>query len=184
MLQYLTGGQWGVVIRRPLEAATRTLPLLVLLFIPLAFGMQGLYARAQRPRRLTRLQLHKILSLHQVCSVASGDLFCRMAVVGVPAQSLVPKQDGTTDQRWSRRLQTLSGPGLVVYGFTATFAGIDWVMSLQADWNSTIFGMLVMGSQVLSALAFIVIVSVVLGASPPSLKFSRPNTFTIWGSCS
>ena len=69
------------------------------------------------------------------------------------------KQDRTTDQRWSRRLQTLSGPGLVVYGFTATFAGIDWVMSLQADWNSTIFGMLVMGSQVLSALAFIVIIS-------------------------
>ena len=185
MLQYLTGGEWGVVIRRPLEAATRTLPVLVLLFIPLAFGMQGLYARAHTAQATDTSSASQDPYLFtKFVLLRAAIYFAAWLLLAYLLNHWSRKQDGTTDQRWSRRLQTLSGPGLVVYGFTASFAGIDWVMSLQADWNSTIFGMLVMGSQVLSALAFIVIISVVLGASPPSLKFSRPNTFTIWGSCS
>ncbi len=178
MLQYLTGGEWGVVIRRPLEAATRTLPLLVLLFIPLAFGMQRLYMRAyaaqaadttppsQDPYLFTKFLL-----------LRAAIYFAAWLLLAYLLNHWSTEQDRTTDPRWSKRLQTLSGPGLVVYGFTATFAGVDWVMSLQADWNSTIFGMLVMGSQVLSTLAFIVIIVVLLAASPPLSEVLTPKHF-------
>lgn len=178
MLQYLTGGEWGVVIRRPLEAATRTLPILVLLFIPLAFGMQGMYTRAhtaqttdatppsEDPYLLTKFFL-----------LRAAFYFAVWLLLAYLLTHWSKKQDRTADPRWSKRLQTLSGPGLVVYGFTATFAGVDWVMSLQADWNSTIFGMLVMGSQVLSALAFVVIIAVLLSAFPPLSKVLVPKHF-------
>jgi len=178
MLQYLTGGEWGVVTRRPLEAAARTLPVLVLLFIPLAFGMQGLYTRAhavqatgattpsEDPYLLTKFFLLRA-AIYFVVWLLLAYLLTHWST----------KQDRTADPRWSKRLQALSGPGLVVYGFTATFAGIDWVMSLQADWNSTIFGMLVMGSQVLSAFAFIIIITVLLSAFPPLSKVLVPKHF-------
>lgn len=178
MLQYLTGGEWGVVIRRPLEAATRTLPVLVLLFIPLAFGMRGLYSRAHAAQATDTPSASQDPYLFtQFVLLRAAIYFAAWLLLAYLLNHWARKQDGTTDQRWSRRLQTLSGPGLVVYGFTATFAGIDWVMSLQADWNSTIFGMLVMGSQVLSALAFIVIICVVLAASPPLSEVLVPKHF-------
>lgn len=178
MLQYLTGGEWGVVIRRPLEAATRTLPVLVLLFIPLAFGMQGLYARAHTAQATDPSSTSQDPYLFtKFVLLRAAIYFAAWLLLAYLLNHWSRKQDGTTDQRFSRRLQTLSGPGLVIYGFTASFAGIDWVMSLQADWNSTIFGMLVMGSQVLSALAFIVIVSVALGASRPLSEVLAPKHF-------
>jgi hypothetical protein len=178
MLQYLTGGEWGVVIRRPLEAATRTLPVLVLLFIPLAFGIQGLYARAHTAQATDTSPVSPDPYLFtKFVLLRAAIYFAVWLLLAYLLNHWSRKQDRTTDQRWARRLQTLSGPGLVAYGFTATFAGIDWVMSLQTDWNSTIFGMLVMGSQVLSALAFIVIISVVLAASPPLSEVLVPKHF-------
>ena len=178
MLQYLTGGEWGVVIRRPLEAATRTLPALVLLFLPLAYGMPRMYARA-----------HAAQATSAVPSAEDPYLFTRFFLLRAAIYFAIwlllayllthwsRKQDRTTDPRWSKRLQALSGPGLVIYGFTVSFAGVDWIMSLQADWNSTIFGMLVMGSQVLSGLAFTVIIAVLLAAFPPLSEVLAPKHF-------
>ena len=56
----------------------------------------------------------------------------------------------------ARRLQVFSGPGIAVYGLGMTFAAIDWLMSLEPDWYSTIYGMLVAAGQILPALAFAV----------------------------
>lgn len=49
ILQYLTGGAWGVVIRRTAEAASRTLPVIIILFLPLAFGITRLYEWTHLP---------------------------------------------------------------------------------------------------------------------------------------
>src|SRR5271155_1293445 len=67
MLQHLTGGHWGIVIRRPLEAATRTLMLVFLFFLPLLFGMKYLYSAWLDPERvkaqpLSDLQQHYLTS--------------------------------------------------------------------------------------------------------------------------
>lgn len=178
MLQYLTGGEWGVVIRRPLEAATRTLPVLVLLFLPVAYGMPRMYARAHAAQATDAIPPAEDPYLFTGFFLLRAAIY--FAVWLLLAYWLTHwsrRQDRSTDQRWPKRLQALSGPGLVIYGFTATFAGVDWIMSLQADWNSTIFGMLVMGSQVLSALAFTVIIAVLLGAFPPLSEVLAPKHF-------
>lgn len=178
MLQYLTGGEWGVVIRRPLEAATRTLPVLVLLFIPLAYGTQRLYARAHAAQATDAIPPAEDPYLStKFFLLRAAFYFAVWVLLAYLLTHWSRKQDRSADPRWSKRLQALSGPGLVIYGFTATFAGVDWIMSLQADWNSTIFGMLVMGSQVLSALAFTVIIAVLLGAFPPLSEVLAPKHF-------
>lgn len=175
MLQYLTGGEWGVVIRRPLEAATGTLPLLLLLFIPLAFGLPEMYGQARVAQQADATSNDPYL-LAKFLLLRTAIYFAIWLLLTYLLNHWSRQQDRTTDQRWTRKLRNLSGPGLVLYGFTASFAGIDWVMSLQADWYSTMFGMLVMTSQALSALAFVIIIAVLLSAHPPlSAVFSAKH---------
>jgi hypothetical protein len=64
-------------------------------------------------------------------------------------------------------MQMLSGGGLLAYGLTITFASFDWLMSLEPHWFSTIYGVLILGGQGLSALAFLIIVLVWLSRRPP-----------------
>ena len=70
-------------------------------------------------------------------------------------------------------MQLLSAGGLVAYGLTITFASFDWLMSLEPHWFSTIYGVLIIGGQGLSALAFLIIVLVV--AQPPAAARSRSS---------
>jgi len=85
------------------------------------------------------------------------------------------EQDRTGDRDLTRKLQALSGPGLVLYGLTATFASIDWVMSLDPTWFSTIFGILFMGGQGLSAMAFVITVIVALSTCKPMSEVIQPR---------
>src|SRR5205823_5383421 len=70
------------------------------------------------------------------------------------------EQDETADPRLARRMQLLSAGGLVAYGLTITFASFDWLMSLDPHWYSTIYGVLIMGGQGLSAMAFLIMILV------------------------
>jgi hypothetical protein len=81
----------------------------------------------------------------------------------------------------ARRLQVLSGPGLVLYGLTITFASTDWIMSLQPNWYSTIFAGLVATGQVLSALAFVIVVLALLATRPPLIDVATPVTLNDLG---
>jgi hypothetical protein len=76
-------------------------------------------------------------------------------------------QDETGDPRFADRMRKLSGAGLVLWGATITFASIDWLMSLEPHWYSTIFGILMMGGQGLGAMAFSIIVLRWLSARDP-----------------
>ena len=77
------------------------------------------------------------------------------------------QQDRTADDTLTQRLQRLSGPGLVLYGLTVTFSAIDWVMSLEPKWYSTIFGMIFMVSYGLAALALAILVTRFLKGKAP-----------------
>ena len=160
MLHHLVGGRWGFMIQRVLEAAIQTLPLMALFFVPLLFGLPDLYpwARAQVVDTDPLLQ-QKAAYLNIPFFIARGVVyFAIWVVVGRLLVHWSLEQDRTADVTLTQRLQRLSGPGLVLYGLTVTFSVIDWIMSLEPKWYSTIFGMIFIVSYGLAALAFVIIV--------------------------
>src|SRR4051794_9897721 len=170
MIHQLSGGAWGVLIRRPIGAATRTLPVMTLLFLPIALGVTRLYVwtNADLVAHDEVLQ-HKHLYLNPpfwLARAAFYFLVWNALAYFLNAWSLRQDQ-GDRDQRIARRMQLLSGGGLVAYGFTITFASFDWMMSLEPHWFSTIYGVLIMGGQGLSALAFLIVVLVWLSRRAP-----------------
>ncbi|MGE3436738.1 MAG: hypothetical protein AB7O81_13985, partial [Blastocatellales bacterium] len=177
MLQYLSGGAWGLVIRRVLESGTRTLPLMALLFLPILVGIRALYVWA-RPAEVAASEL-----LQEKQFYLNVPFFIVRAVIYFAAWIALAwflnkwsrRQDVTADRRLERRLQLLSAGGLVLYGLTITFAAVDWVMSLQPEWYSTIFGILVIGGQALSAMAFAVAVTVLLAQYEPMSRVIQPR---------
>jgi len=179
MIHQLSGGAWGVVIRRPIGAAARVLPVMALLFLPIALGMTRLYVwtNANLVAHDEALQ-HKHLYLNiPFFLIRAAIYFLVWNGVSYLLNTWSLEQDRTADPRFSRRMQILSGGGLVAYGVTITFASFDWMMSLEPHWFSTIYGVLIMGGQGLSALAFLIIVLVWLSRRPPLDRIVVPAHF-------
>jgi len=179
MVHQLSGGAWGVVIRRPIGAASRTLPLLTLLFVPIVFGLHRLYiwTDAAVVAHDEVLQ-HKALYLNVPFFLARAAIYFavwNLLTFFLNRWSL--EQDRTADPRMARRMQRLSAIGLLGYGLTITFASFDWLMSLEPHWFSTIFGVLVMGGQGLAALAFLIIVLAWLSRRAPLDAIVVPGHF-------
>ena len=138
MIQHLSGGTWGV-FRRIFEASSRTLPLLMVLFLPVLFGMRSLY-----PWTHAALVQRRRSAASQGARTLNTPFFIARAAVYFAGwwgiSSLLNKwsrlQD-TGDVAVNTRIQRLSGAGLVFYALAVTFAGIDWIMSLNPHWYST-----------------------------------------------
>ncbi|MEX2260811.1 MAG: hypothetical protein WD696_02610 [Bryobacteraceae bacterium] len=177
MLHHLTGGAWGLVIRRLLESVTRTLPLMAVLFLPLAFGVRYLYIWA-RPEVMARdaILQHKEAYLNVPFFLARAVLyFAVWLAVAYFLNRWSLEQDQRGPEPMARKMQLLSGPGLLLYGATVTFASVDWVMSLDPHWFSTIYGVLFMGGQALSAMAFVIAATVLLARTSPLAEVIRPD---------
>jgi hypothetical protein len=181
MVQHLSGGAWGI-FRRIFEASSRTLPLMAVLFIPVALGMQSLYPWAHADL----VQSDEILR-HREPYLNATFWIVRAAIYFAGWIAIAMMLN-----RWSRRqdqgdvsvnlsIQRLSGFGLVFYGLTTTAAGIDWIMALNPHWYSTMFGFLMMGGQGLSALAFTIVVSHFLITREPMSRLLKPNHFADLG---
>ena len=179
MVHQLSGGAWGVVIRRPIGAAARTLPLLTLLFLPIALGMRHLYIWTD-----ASLVAHDEVLQHKHVYLNVPFFLIRAAIYFAVWNALSYflnawslEQDETGDPRIARRMQRLSAGGLLAYGLTITFASFDWLMSLEPHWFSTIYGVLILGGQGLSALAFLIAVLVWLSRRPPLDDIIAPEHF-------
>jgi hypothetical protein len=179
MLHHLVGGAWGAVIRRLLESGTRTLPLMVLLFVPILFGLPDLYRWAQPEVVATDALLqHKHPYLNIPFFMARTALyFVIWIALAYWLNRWSSAQDQATAEPFARRLRLLSGPGLVLYVLTATFAAVDWVMSLEPEWFSTLYGVLVIVGQLLATLAFVVVVLDRLAAAPTLAEVLSPSHF-------
>ena len=152
MLFWLTGGLWGLATERFFEAGAATLPAMIILFIPIIVGMPTLYpwtnptAVAADP-----LLLHKQPYLNIPFFLArTGFYFLVWLILDIVLLRWSRQRDQAPNAlaagRIARRLQNWSAAGLVIMSLTTTFAAIDWVMSLQPLWYSTVFGsMLSMG---------------------------------------
>src|SRR5262249_47604363 len=153
-----------IVIRRIFEASSRTLPLMAVLFIPIVLGRHVLYpwSHAELVAHDPELQ-HKALYLNTAFFVVRAAIyFASWIAFATLLTRWSLDQDRGDVERATRKMQMLSGGGLVVYALTITFASIDWVMSLNPHWFSTIFGFLFMGGEGLAALAFTVVVAALL----------------------
>ena len=160
MLHHLVGGQWGLPIRRPLEAGGMTIFPLALLFLPIALNLEHLYpwAGSEAIRSDPALE-HQKMYLNTAFFL--GRALFYFAVWGLFAWLLRRwslEQDAAADFRPTRRLQTLSGPGLVVLFLTFSFAAIDWGMSLEPRWASTIYGPMLITGSALATLATMILV--------------------------
>ncbi len=169
MIYYVTGGAWGYVIRRLLEAGTRTLPLLALYIVPVGCGLGYLYAWA-RPEEvaadpgLQRKQIYLNVPFWWGRMVLFFAVWLALAFF---LNAWSRRQEATGDGRYAWRLETLSGAGLVAYGITMHFAAVDWIMSVEPPFRSSIFGPLVASGQVLTAFAVVLIVLVWLAPRAP-----------------
>src|SRR5215467_6368302 len=153
MVHQLSGGAWGVVLRRPIGAAARVLPVLTLLFIPVLIGMSNLYVWTHADAvAADEVLQHKRLYLNTPFFVVRALIyFAVWNGISFLLNRWSLEQDRTGDPSVPRRMQRLSAAGLVLYGLTITFASFDWLMSIEPDWYSTIYGMLIIDGQGLSA---------------------------------
>ncbi len=183
MLQHLTGGVWGLVIRRVLEAATRTLPLMLILFLPIIVGLKQIYpwtsAEFMAQTDALKQKAHYLNpSFFVVRSLLYFALWSLMAML---LNWLSIQQDRSGDKQISKRFQVISGPGLGLLIISITFAAIDWVMSLEPAWSSTIFGLIFVAAWSLSALSFTIITMSWLSQRPPLSGVVQRAHFHDWG---
>ena len=182
MLRHLTKGAWGMVIRRILGAAMRCVPLMVALFIPLLFGIRRLYIWARPLEGIADKHLREHLQELTRSYLSVNGFIIRAAIYFAIWWALSffltkwsAEQDHPPMRDNSARFKALSGPGLILYGFTITFAAIDWIMSIDPSWISTIFGLSFLIGQVLSALCFAVVVERILFRYKPMSELLKPE---------
>jgi hypothetical protein len=168
MLHHLVGGSWSIVIRRLLESGMMTLPLMAVLFIPILLNLPKIYFWA-RPESLVDPKIadiaHSYLNFNGILirAILYFVLWFGMAYF---LNRWSTEQDSIAGQS-TLRFRALSGIGLVIYSFAISFAVIDWVMSLQARWISTIYGLLFIAGEALSAFCFCVLIETILGKRKP-----------------
>jgi hypothetical protein len=164
MVQFLTGGHWGLATRRVFEAGAATVPLMAVLFVPLLLGLPQLYVWA-RPDAVAAdpVLQHKAVYLNIPFFVVRTAVYLiAWVVLAVLLRRWSAAQDQNGDPLMLRRLQRLSIVGALVLGFTVSFAAIDWLMSLDAEWFSTMYPPMVSMGYMLLALAFGIVVVAVL----------------------
>ncbi|MER3427839.1 MAG: hypothetical protein C4334_07025 [Pyrinomonas sp.] len=170
MVHHVAGGAWSLVIRRILEAATRTIPLMLVLFLPVALGIHQLYewSHSEAVAASEPLQ-HKAPYLNVPFFLARvGIYFAIWLLLAHLLNKWSAEQDERAETREIEgRMQRLSGPGLILFFLTVTFAVFDWIMSLDPEWYSTIFGLIMATGWGMSALAFTLAIFVYLRQSEP-----------------
>jgi hypothetical protein len=168
MIQHIISGEWGYIGRRAFEAATRTLPVLLIAFIPLALGLSELYEWAV-PEHVAGDELleHKAAYLNVTFFLIRTVIYFAIWIGLAFQLNRWSKAQDRGEPADLRRFQLVSGIGLLLFGLTVTFASVDWVMSLEPHWFSTIYGMQFVIGIVLSALAFMVPVLVLLSKYEP-----------------
>jgi hypothetical protein len=178
MIQHMTGGAWGMVMRRPLEAATRTIPLMAVLFIPLIAGMRHLYIWTNSDAMSHDEHLKSLTHSYLTPTgfIVRGVIyFAIWMFIANRLNRVSADQDNPPTRNLSPRFRTIAAPGLLLYALTISFAIIDWVMSLTPPWISTIYALIYIVGQCLSAICFMVIVERIFVPYKPVSEYLRPK---------
>jgi len=178
-MHHLSRGAWGLMIRRILEAATRTIPVLSAAFVPIALGMKTLYPWARHGGheegfRAAYLTPNGFIFRALVC-------FALWSAFAVLLSRMSLKQDQTNDASLRRKMKTMAAGGLCLHVVLMTSCAIDWLMSLSPAWSSTIYGFYVIVGQAVAALAFIILMSLFLAGRAPLQGRFQPYHFHDYG---
>ena len=193
MVQYCSGGKWGLLLRRPLEAATRTLPLVFAYWVISVFFMKNLYlwARFTNPSDTLEALKQGLINEGQAhcldfkrpmlnpTTYIVATLIC-FAIWGLytwrlnKLSLLRDTQSPDTTPYWIKKLENISGPGIVVYSLTMTAAVIYWVMSMDVTWFSSVYGLLFLVGEGYSVLALSILTSISLAKDEPFRTILRP----------
>ncbi len=179
MLQHLTGGNWGIMIRRPLESATRNLPVVAVLFVPIFFGMKYLYAawlNAPPSGEGALSEMQRSYLTPNGFRVRAILYFALWGILVFLFNRWSREQDANPeDTAVRRRFKTLAGPGIILYVFVMSFAAIDWAMSLSPHWASTIYGFIFIAGQLISSMSLMIAIVVLLARTGPLSGVLQPR---------
>jgi hypothetical protein len=184
MIHHLSGGAWGLGVRRIFEAAARNVPLTAILFVPIVLGMTHIFVWTHADVvEKSEIIKHKVPYLNASAFVIRAALyFIIWGALTFILTGWSRAQDRTpTPPPADRKFRTLSGPGILIYGITITFASFDWVMSLDPKWYSTVYGLLFMVGQGLTGIAFTAIIAFVVSRRPPMDHVLSPEKFHDYG---
>ncbi|MGB9408838.1 MAG: hypothetical protein WCA89_14975 [Terracidiphilus sp.] len=183
MVQYCSGGKWGLLLRRPLEAMSRTLPLVFAFWVVVALSLKKLYlwaavvdvSAALKSGWINEVQAHAIefkrpmlnpatfVWVSLLCFAIWGFYTWRLNSLGLERDAASP----ATTPVWIKRLENISGPGIVVYAVTMSAAVIYWIMSLDPTWYSSVYGLLFLVGQAYGVLALSIIIAISLSKAEP-----------------
>jgi hypothetical protein len=172
MIHHLTGGGWGVPVRRIMEAATTPLPLMAVLFLPIVYALPVLYVWS-RPEVVASDEI-----LQRKVDYLNVNGFLIRAVIYFAIWSFwsfalnraTANSEADVQQRRQRGLALFSAGGLVLWGLAVTFAAIDWGMSIEPHWFSSMYGVLYMAGQGVSGLALCALFAVLLRPVLPNVN--------------
>jgi len=183
MVHHLTTGGWGYPARRILEAASRTLPALLVLFVPLAFGIHSLYEWSHADVVAeNEVIAHKAAYLNPTAwLIRAAVYFAIWLTLAFFLNRWSARQDRDPSPSLVKKMRVLAAPGLVLYTFTITFAAMDWIMSLDAKWYSTIYGVWFLGGHGVVTLSFLIVIASYLARREPMAEVIRPVHFHDWG---
>jgi hypothetical protein len=186
MVQYCSGGKWGLLLRRPLEALSRTLPVIFIYWLVVALFMKRLYLWAQFPTAsdtavalrngvLSEIQAHCINFKRPMLNAdmfwgVSLLCFAIWAYYAMRLNALALQREADRPENtpyWIKRFENISGPGILIYALTMSACAIYWVMSMDPTWFSSVYGLLFLVGQGYLVLAFCIIVAISLSRAEP-----------------
>lgn len=187
-IHYITGASWGLLWRRLFEASTRTLPLLAVLFIPIAASLyiegaspyewvrpaaelsEGSAAAAEELQHKFDDYLNKSFFLVRV-AVYFGIWFVLCWLLNT--WSVKGERDNDAGAR--KKSEHLSGPLVMLFAIIGMFASTDLVMSLELHWSSTMFPLIYSINQLLVTITFCVAMFMFLSTKSPIVEVMRPK---------
>ena len=181
MLRHLTKGAWGMVIRRILGAAMRNIAIVTVFFIPIwievYLGHHHLYPWLDPTKIAADPHIRWIAGKYLNAPgfiTRSALYFLIWNLISFFLTKWSKEQDSPSAPDHTVRFKAVSGPGILLYAFTISFAVIDWVMSIDPSWISTIYGLLILIGQLISALALAIVVERILFRYKPMSELLKP----------
>jgi hypothetical protein len=196
MLQYVSGGKWGLLLRRPLEAMTRTIWVVGLMFVPIVLFWKHLYLWAALPTAgaVAQALANHAISLEQALTLNAKRAM--LSPVHVIIQTIVifailllftyllnkwslerdaDPTRGTEPSfnRWRIKFENLSGPGILIYVILLTAGAIDWIKSIDITWYSSIWGLQFLVGQGYAVLALSILTVILLSRFEPMKTLLR-----------